>query len=926
MSNEQNCTQIEAYVNEAHAETYIKQVFINSSNNPVELSFDLPNQKGIQFVDFEVEIKDKKVKSKLITKEKAEEKYSDAIASGNTGIYSEYNKNLDKYVIHLGNIEPNTKVNFKSHFLQSLISNNLNYLFRLISQFPFPTKNISLFNNSNNNSNPIKIKITFESSSPITSIEQKINAKNPIIKSRFNSDKTRYDIEMSLKEQQNYKTNNSIFSFLFDNASYQNNLPLVSFEFQIEEYKKPKLYKQFDPKNNETTFLLSYFKTILDPEKINYNQNDLIKSFPGLYYFIIDQSGSMSGRPINLVIQTLKVFMQSLSKGSYYQLIGFGSSYKAYSTIPLAYTKENVNDTLNQIEYLKGDMGGTELFEPLNYVYNSKNNDNLHLPQHIFILTDGYTLYKEKTLDIIDKNNSKYQVYAYGIGNDFDQDFIRTAGEVGFGSYKFINNIDNLSVIINEQLNKCMRQYYDKVKFNVEKINDNSINNSDLIYDFYRNEFILENQLVNYSFLMKGKIDGNIEIKNSYNQGEKQFNEFYRFNENQIYTLKDGDILAKITIHSLIQKGEGEDFSQEDKVKKIAKKYQVLCEYTSLFAEVENSQANKEGNVQPYSNNLQIRETKNEFYQNNYNNIQNMNFNNYNNYNNQNNNYNNYNNYNNNYNNQNNNYNNYNNYNNNLFSNQMNYSKSKGLFGNQNNFNNNQNYNQQMLFGNNNNLSNQNSLFDSFNINNDSFNNYNCQKSIFNNYNNNQIQTSSLFGSNYNNSGNVSLFGNLYNNNKSASIFNNNKQQSTLFGNSSNSKNKLEKNINFYENKKENINNQDNVFSSLFNNTNNNNEKKNESNIDKSKILENIIMSLDIIDGYWEENQYTKYIIDMKLDIFNKVQKLVNNDKIAVTFIILYYIINDRKDKIAEYSNIINKAKNYLINCGWSYDNLVSRI
>ena len=179
---------------------------------------------------------------------------------------------------------------------------------------------MSLFNNNNNNnSNPIKIKIVFETSSPITSIEQKINADNPIIKSRFNSDKTRYDIEMSLKEKQNYKT-----SSLFFNDDYKNNLPLVSFEFQIEEYKKPKLYKQFDPQNNETTFLLSYFKTILDPENINYNQNDLIKSFPGLYYFIIDQSGSMSGRPINLVIQTLKVFMQSLSKGSYYRLIGFG--------------------------------------------------------------------------------------------------------------------------------------------------------------------------------------------------------------------------------------------------------------------------------------------------------------------------------------------------------------------------------------------------------------------------------------------------------------------------------------------------------------------------------------------------------------------------------------------------------------------------
>ena len=95
-------------------------------------------------------------------------------------------------------------------------------------------------------------------------------------------------------------------------------------------------------------------------------------------------------------------------------------------------------------------------------------------------------------MNLIEKNTSRYQVYSYGIGNDFDQDFIRTAGEVGYGSYKFINNIDNLSTIINEQLKKCMRIYYDQVKFNVE-----NNNNNELIYDFYRNEFILENQLVN---------------------------------------------------------------------------------------------------------------------------------------------------------------------------------------------------------------------------------------------------------------------------------------------------------------------------------------------------------------------------------------------------------------------------------------------
>ena len=437
-------------------------------------------------LDFEVEIKDKIVKSKLITKEKAEEKYSDAIASGNTGIYSEYNKELDKYIIHLGNIEPNTKVYFKSHFLQNLISNDLNYFYRLMDHFPYPNYNIN-----QNTINAYKIRINFQTSSPITILEQKINADNPTIRHRFNKDKTKYEIELFFKKTIKQQ---SIYDYMYN----QNNFPLISFEFQIEDFEKPKLYKQYDPKNDETTYLLSYFNIIND--ETNNNPHGINKSFPGLYYFVIDQSGSMAGRPIELVIHTLKVFMQSLSEGSYYQLIGFGTDFKKYSEKPLFYNKENVEKTINEIKKLRGNMGGTDLYQPLEYIYNNhKNNEDLHLPQYIFILTDGETINKEDALNLIEKNNSKYKVFANGIGNGFDQDFITTAAECGFGVSKFINDIENLSVTINEELTQCMKPYYNNVKFKVEKNN-----NYDIIYDFYRNKFILDNQLINNYFIMKG--------------------------------------------------------------------------------------------------------------------------------------------------------------------------------------------------------------------------------------------------------------------------------------------------------------------------------------------------------------------------------------------------------------------------------------
>ena len=885
MKESSNDIQIEAFVNESYAETYIKQIYFNTNSNPVELSVELPNKKGVQFVDFEVEIQDKKVKSKLITKEKAEEKYSDSIAAGNTGIYSEYSKELDKYIIHLGNIQPNTKVYFKSHFLQSLISNDLNYLYRLMDQFPFPRSNNFYTDNIN-----YKIRVIFQTSSPITILEQKIEGDSPTIRNIFNEDKTRYEIELLLKGKNQNNVNN-----FFPFPSFYKNKPLLSFEFQIKDFKKPKLYKQYDPKNDETTYLLSYFKTIYDEDNIN--NNEITKSFPGLYYFVIDQSGSMAGRPIQLVIHTLKVFMQSLSKGSYYQLIGFGSNFITYSEKPLLYNKETVTKTINDIEQLKGDMGGTDLYLPLEYIYNNcKNNEKLHLPQHIFILTDGETDNKEYVLNLIEKNNSKYQVYANGIGNGFDPDFIRTAGECGFGSSKFINDIDNLSVVINEQLRKCMRSYYDKVKFKVEKNNNNEI-----LYDFYRNEFILENQLVNYSFILKGKASGNIEIKNSYTQNGKEFNEIFKFDENNILNLKDGDALAKITIHSLIQKEEGEDFSNEENIKKISKKYQILCQYTSLYAEVENSQESKEANLQII-------------------NISNNNT-----------------------------------FESNLFPNDNNNNRGN-IFGTTNLFANSNNNIGGGLFGNNNNVQ-QSTLFTDnngsqptlFGNNNEEINSKqsNLLTNILNNYDNSYQNTNTLFGS-INNSGARNNNGSLFGNNNSQSIFGNNnninENGNNLFENKNNNNPTSIFGTNFNSNNKpvSLFGNNNNFKESLFDNNNSNytadiriNENKKTKNCENtskniddynSDILEKIIISIDIIEGCWEENQFTNIILNMKNNIYSQVKSLVGNNKIAITFVILFYMLNDKKEKKNEYINIINKAKTFLAINGYSYEFIISKI
>ena len=57
-------------------------------------------------------------------------------------------------------------------------------------------------------------------------------------------------------------------------------------------------------------------------------------------------------------------------------------------------------------------MGGTNIYDPLKYIYNSSENYNkILLPRNIFLLTDGEINNKKETLKLIEANSNEYSIY-----------------------------------------------------------------------------------------------------------------------------------------------------------------------------------------------------------------------------------------------------------------------------------------------------------------------------------------------------------------------------------------------------------------------------------------------------------------------------------------------------------------------------------
>ena len=75
----------------------------------------IPKLSNNTLTKFEMTMNNQKLVSKLLEKEKAKEKYTDTIATGNYGFISYGSK--EETTICLGNIPPNEEIELKTYFL-----------------------------------------------------------------------------------------------------------------------------------------------------------------------------------------------------------------------------------------------------------------------------------------------------------------------------------------------------------------------------------------------------------------------------------------------------------------------------------------------------------------------------------------------------------------------------------------------------------------------------------------------------------------------------------------------------------------------------------------------------------------------------------------------------------------------------------------
>ena len=583
---------VSSKVNEIFSTTEVTQYFTNILDKSIEVSIFFPLNDKLTLMKFEILLDGVKTISKVMKKEKAYEKYDDAIASGNLGLIQNYDDDNKFFRLNIGNLPPNTKVELKSIFIEMLGANDLSYEFNLIDFYPlfyYEGFETDLENKK------IEAKFNIETQSKITRLiapfKENLEGKDYIYKVIYSNDYKKAEII--------YINNNPKLNYNKLGDDYRQ-----SILFRTENMNEPILYCQYNPKLNETAYSINYtyisgcYQKIPIPKKpdedntVSYYmkyESKTVNETPGLFIFLIDQSGSMQGEPIDLVKKSLLLLVQSLKEGSYFQLIGFGTNFIKYNEQPVEYSKtkiQSITDTIKIINNLNADLGETNINGPLKEIYNDNNYSKINLSKNIILLTDGYVTYKEECLELIKNNSTKFRVHAIGIGENFDENLIQKSGELGKGTSSFVKDFQKINSAVIQALNKGLRPYITNIKFEFENYKEEI--SSNVITCRPLNDFSYQNEIINYSFILPGnKKLSNLEIvitgKDPNNIIKK------RICFDNILILDNGEEMTKMIVGKALKYNE-ELLTKEKKEIEFAIKYQILSKNTALFAAILNDE------------------------------------------------------------------------------------------------------------------------------------------------------------------------------------------------------------------------------------------------------------------------------------------------------------------------------------------------
>nr|XP_058965540.1 von Willebrand factor A domain-containing protein 5A-like [Pocillopora verrucosa] len=397
--------------------------YSNKESNPIEAIFIFPLDEQAAVCGFQATIDGRTIVAEVQEKQEAQDTYDDAISSGHSAfLLEESDESSDIFQISVGNLPPAKEAVVELRFVTELAVEAKG---RVV--FVLPTV--------------LNPRYTPQDSAP------SLSAQVPRVAAV--SSPYAFEFEMKVKAISSISeissTSNTLKVEINESDATQANITLAEahkFDKDVEihiltrEPFKPQAIVERGVKTEGTedeegfmaspVVMLNFFPEFKTSES----------SEKGEFVFVVDRSGSMSGSKNDSARETLLLFLKSLPDGCYFNVVGFGSSYKTLFDKSVLYNDENLKKATDLAGSMKADLGGTEILSPLQWVFSQPLVKG-H-PRQLFLLTDGEVGNTQQVISLVQKHSNSARCFTFGIGAGASTALVKGVARVGKGTAEFV--------------------------------------------------------------------------------------------------------------------------------------------------------------------------------------------------------------------------------------------------------------------------------------------------------------------------------------------------------------------------------------------------------------------------------------------------------------------------------------------------------
>lgn len=308
--------------------------------------------------------------------------------------------------------------------------------------------------------------------------------------------------------------------------------------------------------------------------------------------FVIDRSGSMSGKKIQQVREALKQVLNNLREGDLFNIVAYDSQVETFRPELQRYDEQTRAAALGFVEGIYAG-GSTNIDAALNTALGMLQDSDR--PNYVVFLTDGLpTAGETNEMKIIDNaqgaNKVRARIFAFGVGYDVNSRLLDRLVRGNYGQSEYVKPNEDIEDHVSRLYNRIEAPVLTDVKiaFDFDELKTEAGQPINRVYPAGSFDLFAGEQLVVVGRYKKGG-QAKVTVSGSVGGQEQKFrfpaeldgkskDETNAFIERLWAMRRVGEILDELDL-----KGKNQELIQE--LVDLARRHGILTPYTSFFAD-----------------------------------------------------------------------------------------------------------------------------------------------------------------------------------------------------------------------------------------------------------------------------------------------------------------------------------------------------